>query len=50
MSIMMGFNLFGADPTKWLNTLKHFVRFYYQIVWVCLTILRGCRLKDRDVS
>ena len=35
----------SADPTKWSNTLKQFVVKSRQIVWICLTILWGLRLK-----
>ena len=35
----------SADPTKWSNTTKQFVGSCRQIVWVCLTILWGSRLK-----
>ena len=31
----------SANPTKWTNTLKQFVDFCRQIVWLCLTILWG---------
>ena len=33
-------NALSANPTKWPNTLKS-----QRIVWVCLTISWGCRLK-----
>ena len=33
------FNPLSNNPTKWSNTLKHFVGNRRQIVWVCLTIL-----------
>ena len=36
---------FRANPTKWPNELKQFVSCCQQIVWVCLTLLRGCCLK-----
>ena len=38
-------NPLGANPTKWSNTLKKFVGFCGRIVWACLTILWGLRLK-----
>ena len=37
----------NANPTKWSNTLKQFVGCCGRIVWVCLTILRGWRLKGK---
>ena len=40
IEIKQAFNHLNAIPTKWSNTLKH--------VWVCLTILRGWRLKGED--
>ena len=49
-----GLNLFSsfssyltlsANPTKWSNTFKQFVGISKQIVWVCLTIMWGWRLK-----
>ena len=39
------FNTLSANPTKWWNTLKQFVGFCEQIVWVYLTILWCPRLK-----
>ena len=39
------FNTLSANPTKWSNTLKQFVSFCRRIVWMCLTILQGWRLK-----
>ena len=36
----------SANPTKWSNTLKQFVGFCRQIVWVYLTILWSWRLKS----
>ena len=38
-------NPLSANPTKWSVTLKQFVGFCWRIVWVCLTILWGWRLK-----
>ena len=40
-------NPLSANPTKWSNTLKQFVDelVYWQIVWVCLTILWDRHLK-----
>ena len=38
-------NPLSANPTKWSNTLKQFVGESRWIVWVCLTILWGWRLK-----
>ena len=38
-------NSLSANPTKRSNTLKQFVGNSRQIVWVCLTILCGWRLK-----
>ena len=43
-------NPLSANPTKWSNTLKQFVGFYRQIVWVCLAILRDWRLKGSIVN
>ena len=40
------FNPFSANPTKWSNTLTQFIGCCWRIVWVCLTILWGWRLKD----
>ena len=34
-----------ASPTKWSDTLKQFVGCCRRIVWVCLTIFWGWRLK-----
>ena len=34
-----------TNPTKWSNTLKQFVDNSWRIVWECLTILWGWRLK-----
>ena len=39
------FDLLSANPTKWSNTLKQFISNSLRIVWVCLTILLGWRLK-----
>ena len=39
------FNPLSTFPTKWWNTLKQFVVNSKRIVWVCLTILWGWRLK-----
>ena len=36
----------SANHTKLSNTLKQFVDKNQQIVWVCLAILWGWRLKD----
>ena len=38
------FNLLSTNPTKWSNTPNSSANCR-QIVWVCLTILCGCRLK-----
>ena len=38
-------NPLSANFTKWSNTLKQFVGFGRQIVWVYLTILQGWCLK-----
>ena len=35
----------SASPIKWSNILKQFVGNSRRIVWVCLTILWGWRLK-----
>ena len=40
------YKFLNANPTKWSNILKQFVGYCRQIVWVCLTILLGWRLKD----
>ena len=42
-------NTLSANPTKWLNTLKQFVGCCRQIVWVCLNISCGWRLKDSTI-
>ena len=39
-------NPLSAKPTKWSNTLKQVVGSCRRIVWVCLTILWGGRLKE----
>ena len=39
------FKPLSANPTKWSNTLKQFVGKSRQIIWACLTILCGWRLK-----
>ena len=39
------FNSLSVNPTKWSITLKQFVAKSRRIVWVCLTILCGWRLK-----
>ena len=39
------FNSLSVNPTKWSIILKQFVAKSRQIVWVCLTILWGWRLK-----
>ena len=39
-------NPLSANPAKRSNTLKQLVGKSQQIVWVCLTILWGWRLKD----
>ena len=45
------FNPLRAKPTIWSNnTLKQFVDCCQQFVWVCLTILRGWRLKGKVVA
>ena len=47
-SLMVSQSLFdplSANPTKWSITLKQFFGNSRQIVWVCLTILLGWRLK-----
>ena len=38
-------NPLSAKHTKWSKTLKQFVGCCRQIIWVCLTILWGWRLK-----
>ena len=38
-------NPLSTNSTKWSNTLKQFVGNSQWIVWVCLTILWGWRLK-----
>ena len=38
-------NTLSANPTKWSSRLKQFVGKSRRIVWVCLTILWGWRLK-----
>ena len=40
-----GINPLSASSTKWSNRLKQFVGFCRRIVWVCLTILWGRRLR-----
>ena len=43
------FNPLRANATNWLNTLKHFAGNSRRIVWMCLTILWGWRLKGYRV-
>ena len=43
-------NPLSADPTKWSNTLKQFVDKSRLIVWVCLTILWGWRLRVKTAN
>ena len=38
-------NLLSANPAKWSNTLKQIIGCCQEIVWVCLIILWGWRLK-----
>ena len=38
-------NPLSANPTRWSNTLKQFVGCCRRVVWVCLTVLWGWRLK-----
>ena len=38
-------NPLSANLTKWSNILKQYVGNFRRIVWVCLTILWGWRLK-----
>ena len=38
-------NLLSVNPTKWLNTLSQLIGNSQRIVWICLTILWGWRLK-----
>ena len=45
MLFRLEINSLSDNPTKWLNVLKQFVGKSWRIVWVCLTILWGCRLK-----
>ena len=45
--VRIEFNPLGANPTKWSNTLKQFVSNSRRIVWVCLIILWGWRLKGQ---
>ena len=42
-------NSLSANPTKWSSTLKQFVGNSRRIVWVCLTILWGWRLKGYSI-
>ena len=42
----LGINPLTANLAKWSNTLKQFVGCCRRIVWVCLTILWDCSLKD----
>ena len=44
---IMLINPLSASPTKWSNTLKQFVDFCPRILWLCLTILWGWRVKDK---
>ena len=44
----MEFNLLSANPTEWSNTLKQFFGRSRRIVWVCLTIIWGWRLKGYE--
>ena len=46
---ILSLNPLSANPTKWSNTLKEFVRKSWRIIWVCLTILWGWRLKGKVV-
>ena len=39
----------SANPTEWSNTLKQFVGKSRWIVWECLTILWGWRLKGWEI-
>ena len=41
------FNPLSANPRKWSNTHKQFVGWCKRIVWPCLTILWGWRLKGK---
>ena len=41
----LGLTPLNANPTKWSNTLKQFIGNSRRIIWVCLTILWGWRLK-----
>ena len=43
--VWLGLNPLSFNPTKWSNTLKQFVGNSQRIVWVCLTILWGWRVK-----
>ena len=58
---LLFFNLFSANATKWQNILKQFagnlpmncwmcLTICRRIVWVCLTILWGWRLKGRTIA
>ena len=38
-----------ANATKWSNTLKQFVGNSGRLVWMCLTIMWGCRIKSYEV-
>ena len=39
------FNPLSANPIKWSNTLKQFVRNSRRIVWMCLTNFEGLAFK-----
>ena len=45
ISLCSKFNPLSANLTKWSDTFKQFVSNSRRIVWVCLTILWGCRVK-----
>ena len=45
ISFEMKINTLRANPTKWPNTLKQFVGNSRRIVWLCLIIFGGWRLK-----
>ena len=40
------FKSLSANSTKWSNSLKQFVGYSRRIVWVCLAIFWGWRLKN----
>ena len=42
------FNILSGNSTKWSDTIKQFIGCR-RIIWVCLTIFWGCRLKGNSL-